>query len=530
MTNSFMDITTTDRRQFLRMVGIGGAALATIPLLGACGPGSDGASGAAGSKPVKGGTLRVVHLSNYSTLDPHAGISGNDHVYLYPMFDTLVDFDPKTLEPKPGLLSAWEYTSPTTLVLKLQKGVKFHDGTSLDAEAVKYNLDRALTDPKSSVAVDLASIDNVQVIAGEQVQLNLKQPDTALPLILSDRAGMMVSPAAAAGGSAQFSLAPVGTGPYKFKKAVSGEVVQVERFDDYWQPDSAHLDAITISIITDPQAAANAMQSNQVDFMIDVDFPDVQKMKSVDGVQVVKSPSLAFQRTPLRMGREPFNNVKLRQAVNYAIDRDGINAAVLQGLGAPCYALVPPEHWAFPKSIVPTFKHNVKKAKSLLKEAGYANGLSIEGLVSTGVPQNIAIAMQSQLGEAGIDMKVTVVDHTQANEMFREKGIGEAFFSGWSGRPDPYQTYAAHYLSASAYVTTYDEPPELKAAFAKTLSTSKISDRKKAFLDLATIGRDNALDLTTVYVPQIAAKSSKVGGYVPNLYGKPKLSQMWLAS
>ncbi|WP_170111141.1 ABC transporter substrate-binding protein [Antricoccus suffuscus] len=525
-------MTTTDRRQFLRMVGIGGATLASIPLLGACGPGSSGdASGASASgKPVKGGTLRVVHLSNFSTLDPHAGISGNDHVYLYPMFDTLVDFDPKTLEPKPGLLSSWEYTSPTTLVLKLQKGVKFHDGVSLDADAVKYNLDRALTLPKSSVAVDLASIDNVQVVADDQVQLNLKQPDTALPLILSDRAGMMVSPKAAAAGSAQFSLAPVGTGPYKFKSAVSGETVEVERFDGYWQPDTAHLDGIKFSIITDPQAAANAMQSGQVDFMIDVDFPDVQKMKNVDGVQVIKSPSLAFQRTPLRMGREPFSDVRLRKAMNYAIDRDGINAAVLQGLGSASYAEVPPEHWAFPKSITPTFKHNVKKAKSLLKEAGYSSGLSIEGIVSTGVPQQIAVAMQSQVAEAGIDMKVTVVDHTQANEMFREKDIGEAFFSGWSGRPDPYQTYAAHYLSASAYVTTYEEPPELQAAFAKTLSSSKIADRKKAFLDLATIGRDNALDLTTVYVPQIAAKSAKVGGYVPNLYGKPKLSQMWLSS
>jgi len=142
----------------------GDAAVATSSA-GDATPGSDGTAAsvtATGSEaPVQGGEITVIHPTDSSSLDPISGNSGNDHMSLYPMYDRLLNFDPETLEARPGLATAWDQPDPQTLVLQLQDGVTFHDGTPFDAEAVVYNLNRALTLDTSTVKADLAMIGSV---------------------------------------------------------------------------------------------------------------------------------------------------------------------------------------------------------------------------------------------------------------------------------------------------------------------------------------------------------------------------------
>src|SRR3981189_3274789 len=137
--------------------------------------------------PKKGGTLQVSANANPSTLDPQTGGSGSDHSFLYPIHDTLVDFEPATLKAVPGLAESWSNPDPKTLLLNIRAGVAFHDGTPLDAAAVKFNLDRARTDPRSNIKGDLVTVESVEVTGPQQVAIKLKQPDSALLLILSDR-------------------------------------------------------------------------------------------------------------------------------------------------------------------------------------------------------------------------------------------------------------------------------------------------------------------------------------------------------
>ena len=110
----------------------------------------------------KGGVLKVSANANPSSLDPHTGGSGSDHSFLYPIFDTLIDFEPATLKALPGLAESWTNPDPTTLVLNIRAGVTFHDGTPFDATAVKFNLDRARTDPRSNIKGDLVTVDSVE--------------------------------------------------------------------------------------------------------------------------------------------------------------------------------------------------------------------------------------------------------------------------------------------------------------------------------------------------------------------------------
>src|ERR1700737_1434321 len=182
-------------------------ALMTAALAGAAFGGKAFAEGA----PKRGGLLRISAFTNPSSLDPTTGGAGSDHAFLFTMYDTLTEWDFETLKPKPGLAESWKFTDPNTLVLNIRAGVTFHDGTPLDAEAVKFNLERNKSDAKSNIKADLASMASAEVTGAMQVTLKLSPPDAALPGILSDRAGMMVSPTAVKAASAgTLNRTPVG--------------------------------------------------------------------------------------------------------------------------------------------------------------------------------------------------------------------------------------------------------------------------------------------------------------------------------
>lgn len=187
------------------------------------------------AQPRPGGTLRVAFRAEVSTFDPFKGASGTDHMYLYPVFDTLVRFDDK-LQPRPGLAESWDTSDPKALVLRLRKNVKFHDGTPFNAEAVRFNLLRAQDKTVSSMASELGNVEAVEVVDAYTVKLRLKRPDASLVLAFTDRAGMMVSPTAMQKLGDQFGRTPVGAGEYKLVKWTPGDSVRLERFQDYWEP------------------------------------------------------------------------------------------------------------------------------------------------------------------------------------------------------------------------------------------------------------------------------------------------------
>ena len=154
-------MTSTTRREAMALIS---AALAGTAL---------GGSAFAQGTPKRGGILRISAPANPSSLDPATGGAGSDHAFLFTMYDTLTEWDFETLKPKPGLAESWSFTDPTTLVLNIRRGVIFHDGTPLDAEAVKFNLERNKSDPQSNIKADLASMASVEVTGPMQVTLKL---------------------------------------------------------------------------------------------------------------------------------------------------------------------------------------------------------------------------------------------------------------------------------------------------------------------------------------------------------------------
>jgi len=206
--------------------------LGALPLLQALAP----ASASAQEKPRRGGVLKLAAAYSPQSLDPLTGGPRARPHLLYPLFDTLVEFEPRTLAARPGLATSWDYPDPKTLVFTLREGIRFHDGTAFDAAAVKFNLDRALNDERSSVRGDLQSLQSIEVLASNKVALHLNRPDTALPLILADRSGMMSSPKAVGEKGKMYDRGPVGTGPFRFVRWDDGDVIEVVRNENYWKP------------------------------------------------------------------------------------------------------------------------------------------------------------------------------------------------------------------------------------------------------------------------------------------------------
>lgn len=473
-----------------------------------------------------GGTLRARVAVNPSSLDPQAGPSGSDHVMLYPIYDTLVNFDLPTLSPEPGLAESWTYTDPTTLELKIRSGVKFQDGSTLDAAAVKASLDRFKTQTNKA---DLANVTSVDAPDASTVVLHLAQPDSSLVLVLADRAGMIVGPTATTD-SDGFAQHPVGAGPYKFVSYDAGNKLEVERWDGYWNPGSVHVDKIDFMVMTDPKAAANALQSGQIDFSDSLDTADIDSLKGNGKLHTQVDSGVWFNMMYLNLAQKPLDDERVRTAINLAVDRDELIAGVTDGAALPATLPLPPSHWAYDETNADPWPHDVDKAKQLMADAGYGDGVKVTMVTSTDAPsQRQAEILKDELGKIGIDLQVTTMDVNQGvQQYFEAQAFNSAVFA-WSGRPDPSQTYNRLFSK-----DTYQNPgkvaiPGLDDAINETVSTDDLAERQEAFVAANKILNAAAPYVPLFFRPNVTSFSANVQGYVPSLLGKPKVEYLWLS-
>ena len=505
--------------------------VALLFVLTACGGSSSSTESTTTSsgKPKSGGDLVVSQVASPTSLDPTSGGSGLDHSSLYPLYARLINFTPD-LKPKPGLAKSWEYPNPLTLVLHLQPDVKFQDGTAMDAAAVKFNIERAKTLPTSSVKANLASISTVDATAPDTVTIHLSGPDTSLPLIFADRAGMMVSPTAVQSEGDGFASKPVGAGPFKFVSFAPGDSLVMTKNADYWEPGKPYVDSLTIKYIANGQTSNNALVDKQIDFAIGVSPELVGSLKSKSGMVVNNSPTVAMDSCYFNFTKAPFNNVKARQAISYAIDNESLNKAINFGQGGEAAEqLFPKNYWAYQKDIKYAYKHDSKKASQLWEEAGM-KGVTINaiGYNAPGQSRKLQI-IQSQLKQAGIDMTVDIKDVSAANqEFFVAFGPADLYCSGWSGRPDPNDTYSSLISPKGFNRTGTWAPPGTEELVAAGKQESDPADRAKAYKPLAKLVQDQMMFLPLDFKPLIVGYQSYVEGYVADLYGKPDVSFIWV--
>jgi peptide/nickel transport system substrate-binding protein len=485
----------------------------------------------AADPPKKGGTLRVGFYVEAVTMDPHLSGSKVDRQVYYNIYEPLLTLDTK-LNIKPGLAESWTQPDPKTLVFKLRRGVKFHDGTAFDAAAAKFNFDRMKTEPKSIRKGEVASIDSVDVVDANTIRLNLKRPDAALPAALTDRAGMMVSPKVIQerGSSLERDAKGAGTGPFEFVEWVKDSHLVIKRNDSYWNKQGGpYLDRVRYRPIPDDVVKLQSLQGGEIDVMDYVLPRDVAPMKADKRLVVVDVPSLADFGYQLNHAKPPFNVKALRQAVAYAIDLEQIVKGVWLSVGYPANGPISPASWAYDRGI-PPIKRDLAKAKAKLLEGGAPAGFEFT-MTTNNLPISVqeAEVIQAQLAEAGIKMKIQLVDASTLIASGNAKNFQMISFQ-WSGRPDPdgniYQFFKT--TPGTSFNWSGISNEKLDALLDRSREVSSPAERKKIFSDITKILQDEIPMLFIVHPIEPKAFSPKVQGYDPIPDGMMRFKDVWL--
>ena len=481
--------------------------------------------------PRKGGTLRVGFYVEAATMDPHLSGSKVDRQVYHNIFEPIVTLDNK-LGIRPGLAESWTQPDNKTIVFKLRKGVKFHDGTDFNAEAARFNFTRMKTEPKSVRKNELANVDTVEVVDSHTIKLNLKKPDAALMATLTDRAGMMISPKQVQerGAELERNAKGAGTGPFEFVEWVKDDHLLIKRNDGYWNKQGGpYLDRIRYRPIPDDTVKLQSLQAGEIDVMDYVQPRDVAAVKADRNVVVLDVPSLADFAYQLNHTRPPFNVKALRQAVAYALDLEQIVKGVWLNVGVPANGPIPPTSWAYDKSIAP-IKRDLAKAKAKLAEGGKPSGFEFT-VTTNNLPINIqeAEVMQAQLAEAGIKMKVNLVDGGTLISNGNAKNF-EMISYQWSGRPDPDGNVYQFYKTSPGTSLNWSgiSNPKLDALLDQTREVSGQAERKKLYSEVIKILHDELPMIFIVHPIEPKAFSPKVQGYDPVPDGMMRFKDVWL--
>jgi len=480
---------------------------------------------------ASGGTLRISTRANPSSLDPMTGLAGDDTPVLWALYATLLDFDYETLQPKPGLAEAWDYPDERTLTLKLRPNLTFHDGTPLDANAVKFNLDRSRSDARSTIKTDLGSVESVET-DGDQVILKLKQPDALLPLALTSRAGMMVSPKAAEELKEGLVRSPVGAGPWSFVSWTDNDKIVMKKNGSFWREGLPKVDTIEFVIIPELNTGLRSVISGQNHFVYRLSPQQKPIIDRAGSVKLVNGPTLYFHLIYFNCSRPPFNDVRIRQAVCYGIDRDAFNKGSMLGLGEIANSAIPKAHWAYDASLENFFAYDPEKAKALLADAGHPDGIDIPAIGwNDQYSQQRQEILLEQLAKVGIRLKISRYAIADASTLYLgPEKQGEAMISAWTGRPDPSMTYnlltGATGFFNPAQLQDY---PGLSEALVEAQATLDPEKRKQALFKVQRLVAEAAWFCPIAFEPEIDGAAETVADYRPNLLGWPKFEDVSVA-
>jgi peptide/nickel transport system substrate-binding protein len=394
------------------------------------------------SLPTFAQTLRFGLAEDPDVLDPTLARTFVGRIVFTALCDKLVDID-ENLKIVPQLATSWEWSKDQkALTMKIRQGVTFHDGEKLDANAVKYNIERHKNMQGSTRRGELAPVTSVDLVDPYTVRLNLSAPYAPLLAQLADRSGMMVSPKAAQSAGEKFGAHPVCAGPFKFSSRVAQGLITLERFPNYWNKSAIHFDKVTYLPVVDPTARLANLKTGQLDFIERVAPSDIPSLKGNAGIKIQKMVEIGYQGITINIGKSDTaqknplgKDPRVREAFEASLDRDAIVGVAMDGEALAGNQWVAPTNAWYVKS-EPIPKRNVARAKALLKEAGVANPSFTLLTPTTSDAQRVAQVVQAMAKEAGFDVKIQSTEFATSLNM-ADKGEFEAYVLAWSGRADP---------------------------------------------------------------------------------------------
>jgi peptide/nickel transport system substrate-binding protein len=461
--------------------------------------------------------LRIGLNDDPDALDPTISRAYTGRLVFAAVCDKLFDVTPD-LKIVPQLATGYEWASDQkSVTIKLRPGVKFHDGEPFNAEAVKFNIERHINTAGSFRKPEIGQISSVDVINDTTVRFNLSEPLVPLLAALTDRSGMMVSPKAAKALGDKFGTRPVCAGPYRFVERVAQGKIVFERFPDYWDKANIHVDRVEFVPILDSTARLASLRSGDLHMIERASPTDLPEIRGDSRLKVSGVPELGYQMIPMNVANGPraktLSDVRVRQAIDLAIDREVLIQTVFNN------EYIPGNQWISPTSMyynakLPVRKRDVAKARQLLKEAGQPNLTFTLIVPPERDRQEAAQIIQAMLAEAGITMNIQTQENVTMLTNGR-KGDFEAYFTFWSGRPDPDGNVFTHNTCKGAQNDSRYCNAEVDALLTKARQTPDPADRKKLY-DQATEHLLRDLPRLHLWHRRVfTGYSAKVTGFTP---------------
>lgn len=428
------------------------------------------------------GVLRWGSSSQPASLDPRKSATF-DPLFLLEVYDPLIRRDAEG-NLVPALATEWELSPDAlTLELTLREGVKFHDGATFDADAVKANID-AGRQPGSNLTASLSVVESVEVVDPTHVVITMKTPSSHILNVLAGEAGMMISPDAL--DNEDLGTNPVGAGPFRVTTYNQSTLIY-ERWDDYWDRDSIKLQRIEMTFLLDEETRLRALISGQVDA---APIRSNQKPQaSANGLQFTTGEAAFLYGIMLNTSRGELDNPLVRKALIHAIDREAINEAFFDGDCKPVVQPFPSSHWAHVAGLEDSDegRYDPELAKQLLADAGLPDGFTLNMYMGTAqLFQQVVQAIQAQLAEVGITVNLTAMENTALATARRNGEFESSFASIQSGRPDPSQFVVDFYTPNGVFNKGKTVIDGIEPLLQEVRATAEPAARKAAMEEIVT--------------------------------------------
>jgi peptide/nickel transport system substrate-binding protein len=473
----------------------------------------------ASAMPAAPRTLHVSLRQDLDVLDPTLTTSYVARIVLAGLCDKLFDIDEKA-HVVPQLATGYEWADERTLMIHLRSGVAFQNGETMDADSVKYSLERHLTLQGSFRKSEISSIDHVEAVDPVTVRIVLKNPSGAFLAQLTDRSGMIYPPKATEAAGKDFAAHPVCSGPFAFVDRVAQDHVTLARFPGYWDARDIHFDKVVYQVFPDNSVRLANLRAGTTDLTEYLAPTDVAAVKADPRLKLAVSDALGYIGliNNLNLGPRsdtPYGkNVLVRAALDAAIDRQALVDVVFNGMFVPNAQPVAPNSPFYDEAHPPP-PRDLARAKALLRQAGVTPPVTLD-LLALNQPDSLQAAevIQSMAAEAGFDIHIVAMEITAAGQM-EQRGDYQVYLNGWSGRVDADGNTFQFLHSGQGNNFIGYSSPAVDNLLEQGRATADFGQRRAAYQQAwEALRRD--LPITYLYSPRnIVAMTAKLNGFRP---------------
>jgi len=480
-------------------------------------------------EPLRGGTLIVGLADDPPELDPHLTSSNASRTVLHNIFATLVEID-EDLQVVPGIAHAWDISEDgTSFTFHIREGVTFHDGTPLDAEAVKYNFER-MTDTEfgSARAGELAFVETVTVEDPQTVTVTLNQPYGGFLPALASWSGMLVSPTAAEEHGRDFSQVLVGAGPFKFVERIRDDRLVVERFDDYFKEDLPYLDQVIYRPFVDVDSRILNLESGAVHIINTVPGKAVKQFQESDDIVLSSVGGLGFRGLWINTQSNDLGSAERRAAVSACIDRQVVVDAVFGDAAVPAIGPFSPATWVVDEEDEAPAR-DLDRARELLAEAGVPDGFSFQLLITPDEESiRVASIYAAMCREVGIDIQI---QQGEFGSIISRMGEGN-YTAGQielSPRNDPDLSAYPWFHSQGGVNWSYYENDEMDDLLDRARASVDQEYRRELYREALDLFNRDFPYIFTYHLQEMKAYRNNVKGYRHIPDSMMRFEDVWLA-